>query len=170
MTFRIETGRLVLRELTLDDTDALAEVLGDPVSMRYYPRPFSRDEVVAWIERQLGFYGELGHGLWAVVRKDTGEMIGDAGPTPQQPLGEPEIELGWHIHPAHQRQGFASEAGAAVRDWAWSNLAVPRLISMIRPENIPSQGVASKIGMRRGQEFYYKEILHELWSIDRPPR
>jgi RimJ/RimL family protein N-acetyltransferase len=63
----LETQRLALRELEPDDVDRLAEVLSDPVSMRYYPAPFDRDGVVAWIDRVRERYAKHGFGLWAVT-------------------------------------------------------------------------------------------------------
>ena len=164
----LETERLKLRPLTLDDVDPLVEVLGDAHSMRFYPHPFERAEVVRWIERQIDLYRTEGFGLWGLELKDGGRMIGDCGLTPQTPIEAEEIEVGWHVHPRFQRMGYASEAATACRDWGFDNLDVEQLISMIRPENVPSQGVARKIGMTRGEHFYYKDTLHELWSVARP--
>lgn len=168
MTFELETERLLLRELTLDDTDALSAVLGDVETMRFYPAPFDRGQVVEWIERQMRSYRERGHGLWAAVLKETNEMIGDCGLTVQHPIGIEEIELGWHIHLAHQGKGYATEAGLACRDRGFAQLDVPRLVSMIRPENEPSRRVAHKVGMDPRQLFDHKGMLHELWVVDRP--
>ena len=63
------TERLLLRELELDDVDALFEILGDAVAMRYYPAPFDRDRVAGWIEWARRSYVENGFGLWAVIRR-----------------------------------------------------------------------------------------------------
>ena len=76
----VATERLLLRELEVDDLDALFEVLGDPVAMRYYPMPFDRDGVAAWIEWACRSYRENGFGLWAVIRRSDGRFLGDCGP------------------------------------------------------------------------------------------
>lgn len=167
MMLTLETARLMLRDMSLDDVDALTEVLGDAHSMRYYARPFTRHEVTAWIGRQMSSYEDRGHGLWAVVLKSTGALIGDCGATVQFPIGVEEIELGWHIHSQHQNEGYATEAGAAARDWSFEHLDVPRLVSMIRPENEPSWRVAHKLGMTPRQRFMRAGLRHELWVIDR---
>jgi RimJ/RimL family protein N-acetyltransferase len=65
----VATERLFLRELAPSDIDSLLEVLADPVAMRFYPAPFDRDSVAAWIEWARRSYRENGFGLWAVVRR-----------------------------------------------------------------------------------------------------
>ena len=75
----LETQRLILRQLTVKDIDTLLPVLGDAEAMVYYPHPFSRDEVGQFISKQIMRYAKTGHGLWAMLLKTTGELIGDCG-------------------------------------------------------------------------------------------
>ena len=147
-----ETERLLVRRLTRDDLDELAALLGDPEVMRYYPRPKTREEALAWIDWNLRLYEERGHGLWALVLKETGEFAGECGLVPQEVEGREEIEVGYHVKPSLWRRGLATEAAAACRDYARSQLALARLIAIIAPENVPSQGVARKIGMELERE------------------
>jgi RimJ/RimL family protein N-acetyltransferase len=79
----VETSRLLLREFRRDDADALALVISDPEIMRFYPAPFDRAGVEQWIERNLRRYAEHGHGLWGMVLKSSGDLIGDCGLTLQ---------------------------------------------------------------------------------------
>ena len=81
------TARLLLRRLQLDDLDDLATILGDPAGMRHYPRPFARAETRDWILRNRARYEEHGHGLLAVILKETGELVGDCGLTIQRVEG-----------------------------------------------------------------------------------
>ena len=76
---KIETKRLILREMTEDDFGALYEVLGDSDIMRHYPYTFDESRVRGWITRNIERYRVFGFGLWAVVLKETGEVIGDCG-------------------------------------------------------------------------------------------
>ncbi|MGH2808795.1 MAG: GNAT family N-acetyltransferase [Actinomycetota bacterium] len=145
--FALETERLLLRELTRSDLDALHAVLGDVETMQYYAHPHSREETQRWIEWSLDNYARLGHGLWAMTLKDTGELIGDCGLTIQYVDGAPFVEVGWHTHRDHWNKGYATEGGRASRDWAFENLTIPFLISIIRPENVPSWRVAEKLGL-----------------------
>ena len=75
----LETARLTLREFRPDDVDALAKVLSDPETMRFYPAAFDRTGVAEWIERNRRRYGKDGFGLWAMIQKSNGELIGDCG-------------------------------------------------------------------------------------------
>lgn len=147
MTAPQGTSRLLFREMTTADLDDMAALLGDPEVMRYYPRPRTRDEALAWIRWNRDLYDRLGHGLWVVTLRDTGEFLGDCGLTPQQVDGETDIEVGYHIRAGFQGLGYATEAAAACRDHARDRLGVDRLIAIIHPENVPSQRVAEKIGL-----------------------
>ena len=150
----LETTRLTLREMTPDDQDALAAVLGDPVAMRHYPAPFTRQQVDDWIQWNLSNYADYGYGLWAVVLKETGQCIGDCGLTWQR-VGysdQSQLEVGWHILRALWNRGLATEAGRACRDYARDVLHEPDLISIIGPDNLASQAVARKLGMTLERE------------------
>jgi ribosomal-protein-alanine N-acetyltransferase len=87
----LETQRLQLREMTLDDLDALHVLFSDPVAMQFYPRPFDRDMTVGWINWNLRNYAQHGFGLWAVMHKEDGRLIGDCGLTIQQVDGVGEL-------------------------------------------------------------------------------
>jgi RimJ/RimL family protein N-acetyltransferase len=76
------TARLAFREMTPDDLDDLAALLGDPDVMRHYPRPRDRDEALAWIDWNQRLYRSEGFGLWLVTLRATGEFAGDCGLTP----------------------------------------------------------------------------------------
>ena len=84
----LETERLFLREMSMDDFDALYKVLADQEIMCHYPYVFDEERVRSWIERNMKRYADNGFGLWAVCLKETGEMIGDCGLTLQNIEGE----------------------------------------------------------------------------------
>jgi RimJ/RimL family protein N-acetyltransferase len=132
--------------------------------MSFYPKPFSHDDARAWVERNMKSYDANGFGLWAMDLKSTGEFIGQCGLTIQQVEGESHVEAGWHVNRAYWRQGFASEAGAACLDVASGRFGLDRVISLILKENLPSAGVARKLGMEIEREVVYKDLLHDLWS------
>lgn len=164
----IETERLALRRMTPDDADALFAVLGDPVSMKYYPSAFSRDDVNEWIARWVASCAENGYGLYAMVLKSTGEVIGDCGHARQEVDGVTEIEIGYHVLRSLQGQGYATEAARACVAYGFEKLGVERLISLIRPENLPSRRVAEKAGMKVEKETLRKGFRHLVYSITRP--
>ena len=93
----IETKRLLLREMTAQDFDALCRVLTDPDIMQHYPSVFNETGVQNWINKNMKRYQIFGFGLWAVCLKDTGEVIGDCGLTMQLIDGQIKPEIGYHI-------------------------------------------------------------------------
>ena len=141
------TQRLAFREMTADDLDAMADLLGDPEVMAFYPRPKSRAEALGWIEWNRRLYRERGFGLWVIELRETGALVGDCGLTPQEVDGMPEIEVGYHVRRSLQGRGYATEAAAASRDHARDVLGLGRLIAIVDPRNVPSQRVAEKIGL-----------------------
>lgn len=149
----LETERLLLREFTRGDLDDLAALLGDPEVMRYYPAPKSREQAEAWLEWHLSSYRDHGHGLWKMLLRETGEFAGQCGLVAQEVEETREVEIGYHVRPELWRQGLATEAAAASRDYARETLGLQRVVSIIAPANIPSQGVARKIGMELEREI-----------------
>jgi RimJ/RimL family protein N-acetyltransferase len=143
----IVTERLSLREMTHDDLDDMAALLGDPEVMRFYPRPKTRDDASAWIAWNLDLYRDRGFGLWVVQLRDGGAFVGDCGLTVQRIDGVDEVEIGYHAVPALQGLGYASEAAAACRDAARDRFGVRRLVAIVNPANAPSQAVARRIGL-----------------------
>ena len=149
----LETKRLFLREMTMSDLDALFAVLGDKEIMQHYPYSFDEERVRSWIERNMKRYTDDGFGLWAVCRKDTGEMIGDCGLTLQNIDGQMLPEIGYHIRKDQQRKGYAKEAAMAVRDWAFGNTEYPALYSYCKYTNVGSFKTAESIGMHFEKEY-----------------
>jgi [ribosomal protein S5]-alanine N-acetyltransferase len=163
----LQTQRLSLREFDLEDVDALAAILSDPETMRYYPMPFDRAAVVDWILRNRTRYANDGFGLWAMILNTTGDLIGDCGLVRQTVDGLDEIEIGYHVRRDLWGQGYASEAAQTCRDYGFANLKVDRLISLIRPENLQSRRVAEKNGMTIWKETTRANLLHYIYAIER---
>jgi RimJ/RimL family protein N-acetyltransferase len=163
-----ETPRLAFRELRPDDLDFVAEMLAHPEVMRYYPKCYSRGEAREWIERQLARYREHGHALWLVSDRVTGAPVGQVGLVLQHVDGRPEREVGYLVHRPYWRRGLATEAAAATRDWAFRTLPVERVISLIRPENQPSRGVAAKLGMQVAGRCRHGGFEHLVYAFPRP--
>ena len=140
------TERLLLREMTAEDFDALCRVLGDSDIMRHYPYTFDEARVRNWIARNMERYAVFGFGLWAVCLRESGEMIGDCGLTMQLIDGFICPEIGYHIRGDRQRRGYAREATGAVRDWAFANTPFRELFSYMKKKNTASVATARSIG------------------------
>ncbi|NQT60519.1 MAG: GNAT family N-acetyltransferase [Bacteroidetes bacterium] len=169
----IETNRLILRELEPTDVDEMAKVLCDNFSMKYYPKPFTRQKVIDWIEWNLNNYQKCNHGLWAVLLKPEMTFIGDCGITLQEIDGENLPELGYHIQKQHCNKGYASEAAKACIDYAFSVLHMETLYTYTKHDNIPSIRVAQKNGMKYCKDFTkvvmgntVKEVLYCICKED----
>jgi ribosomal-protein-alanine N-acetyltransferase len=163
----LETERLILRKFLPQDENALALVLSDPDTMKHYPAPIDRSGTQQWIERNLRRYAEDRVGLWAMVLKATGEMIGDCGIIRQHVEGEYLYEIGYHLRRDHWGQGLATEAAVACREWGFANLEVDRLISLVRPENVPSCRVAERNGMTIWKEVEWRGMRTYVYAVER---
>jgi RimJ/RimL family protein N-acetyltransferase len=145
----LETERLTLRRLTMNDLDALAVIYGDPEVRRYFPEGTleyeeTREEL-EWIINV--YYGQYGFGLWATIHKETDEFIGRCGLLPWTIEGRSEVEVAYLLARAYWGQGFGTEAAQAILDYGFEQLHLSRLICLIDPANEPSIRVAEKIGM-----------------------
>ena len=164
----LETERLVLRELTDDDFDALYQILADSDIMQHYPYTFDEARVKGWIRRNIERYRIFGFGLWAVCRKDTGEMIGDCGLTMQMIGGQIKPEIGYHIRADQQRKGYAREAAIAVRDWTFRNTPFNRIYSYMKYTNEASAKTALSYGCKFVEEFADEENeITKVYAISR---
>ena len=169
----LRTRRLLLREMTEGDISDLEEILLDPEVTYAYPRPFTEEGVRAWLARQQQRYRQDGFGLWAVVLRSTGEMVGQAGITWQDCEGQPVLEVGYLLKKRFWRQGYASEAARACRDYAFRVLGAEKVSSIIKTDNLASIRVAQRNGMAREKEFtaYYYNVpvphyLYTVWKDD----
>jgi RimJ/RimL family protein N-acetyltransferase len=143
--------RVRFRLMSANDLDNMADLLGDPIVMRFYPEPKSRSGALAWIEWNEKNYYEHGYGLWIIETRD-GDFIGDCGLTWQLVNGVYELEVGYHVRTAAQGRGYATEAAAACRDFARDHTSATRLVAIIHPENAASKRVAEKIGMHQAED------------------
>ncbi len=140
------TARLRFREMREDDLDQIAEMLGDPEVMAFYPAVKTHAESAEWIARMQERYREHGHGLWVIETHD-GEFIGDCGLTWQSANDAPVLEVGYHVRRASQRRGYATEAARACVELVARELAPTLLTAIIHPANTASRGVAENLGM-----------------------
>ena len=163
----LETERLWLRRFHPDDVDALHAVLGDPETMRFYPQPYDRDGCAGWIDASLERYERDGFGLYALVLRSTGEMIGDCGPAVRTIEGRDEVEIGWHVRRDLWGRGLAPEAARACVAHAFGPHDLSRVTALVRPINQQSRRVAEKIGMAVEREVQYAGVLHLLYVLER---
>lgn len=161
----LETPRLCLREMTREDLPALRAMLQDSEVMYAYNGAFTEEETLAWLERQLARYEQYGFGLWAVILRETGEMVGQCGLT-MQPWKERELlEVGYHFRKEYWHRGYAAEAARACVRYAFDVLGAEEVCAIIRDTNLPSQGVALRCGMTRMDSWvkHYRGVDMPHW-------
>ena len=166
MAVVLQTERLVLREMVLDDLDFVAAMLAHPDVNRYYEKQSTRDDAQVWLERQLERYRRDGHGLWLAREIASGAPVGQVGLVMQEVEGERHPEIGWLLDRPFWGRGYATEAALATRDAAFARWRYPRVISLIRPENTPSQRVAERIGMTPGRLVEFHGFTHIVFYVD----
>ncbi len=170
----LETERLVLRRFMEPDGAAWSKVLADPQVMYAYEHGFSPEEVRQWMDRQQERYEKNGFGLWAVIEKESGELIGDCGITMQDWDGREVPEIGYHLRRDKWGQGFATEGAVACRAYGFRALGFPEVFSIIRDNNFPSQRVAIRNGMSVRGAFvkHYRgmDMPHLVFSVRRMGR
>jgi len=150
MAVILETPRLLLRHLELRDVQELYSLYQDIEIRQYFP-----DGVLSYEEtkEELEWYIN-GHpqypklGLWATVHKESGKFIGRCGLLPWEIDRTLEIEIAYLLNKDFWHQGFASEAAKGIMSYGFEKLYLTRLICMMHPENVASQKVAERIGMK----------------------
>jgi len=167
MKIIIETKRLIIRETTLDDFDNLKEIISNPITMKFYPKPYDDNGVNRWLNWCINSYKENGFGLWAVCLKSTGEYIGDCGISLQNIDGEIVPEVGYHENPKYQHNGFIYEASQAVIKYGFTALGFSKLYSYMTSSNIPSRCVAIRNNMHFEKTYLDEGIEHSVYSLSK---
>ena len=149
----LETKRLYMREMSRSDFDPICKILQDEETMYAYEGAFSDDEVWEWIDRQILRYDKLGYGLWAVILKESGELIGQCGLTIQDIPDRQVVEIGYLFRRKYWHRGYATEAAKSCREYAFHVLNVEEVFSIIRDTNTASRNVAERNGMEQVGSF-----------------
>lgn len=158
-----------MREMKQDDFDALSRILQDEETMYAYNGAFNDAETQEWLDRQIGRYRRYGFGLWAVILKENGEMIGQCGVTVQPWKDKEVLEVGYLLRRDCWHKGFATEAAQACRDHAFDRLNADEVCSIIRDTNTASWRVAQRNGMKVTDRWtkHYRgvDMPHLMFSV-----
>jgi len=161
--FRLETPRLILREMRSEvETELLAVFADTRVMASFGAPPFDAARMDAWVRRNLSHQREHGYGLFGVIHKEDRMLIGDCG-LEHMDVG---AELGYDLRSDYWGRGLATEAACAVRDLAFADLQLKRLVSLIRVGNLASRRVAEKVGMSLAEQVGRNGVAYWLYAID----
>lgn len=163
----LETERCIVRELSLDDMDALFELYQDEKMGEFveslYPYEEEKEFQRAYINNMYRFFG---YGLWLIYLKEDGSLIGRAGLEHREYNEEPGLELGYMIAGRHQGKGYATEVCEAILEYAKEYTAFEEINCLIDKENLPSIALAEKLGFSHVADYGYEERV--FWRFTRP--
>lgn len=169
--FFLQTERLTIRSLHIQDTDTLHAFMGRKEVMYAWEHGFSQEEVREWIDRQIYRYHSDGIGYWGVaLKEDSKTLIGQAGLMKTMMNGEEVVEVGYIFDSTYWHNGYAAEAARHLIAYAFENLELPAVYCSIRPENKASIKVAERLGMKpySSHNVIYrgKEMPHLIYRLD----
>jgi RimJ/RimL family protein N-acetyltransferase len=166
----IETPRLFFRRFTPDDLQDLSSIRADPEVMKYVAagRPESIAEVQVTLSKVLTHWEQHGFGYWALIDKSNKNLMGWSGLSFLGDTGD--VEIGYGMAKSYWGRGFASEAAAATIKYGFEQLNLPRIVAVAWPENVISQRVMEKLGMKYVKNehfhFYDPEVVYYAISLD----
>jgi [ribosomal protein S5]-alanine N-acetyltransferase len=161
---------LKLRPFSEDDLDDLSALMANADFMRFSLGVFSREQTAVFLEKVQGRDRAGLPSQFAVIFRENERLIGFCGFFLQTVDGVEELEIAYRLDPSHWGQGIATEAARAVRDHAFAELQLPRVISLIHPDNIASRRVAEKNGMRPEKETVFRGFPTIVFGINREQR
>ncbi|MFC7377942.1 GNAT family N-acetyltransferase [Brevundimonas sp. GCM10030266] len=165
----LQTERLTLRPIALEDFPRWAEMMADPEASRFLGGV--TPPAAAWrgFMTMAGAWSLTGVSMFSVIERDTGLWLGRIGPW--KPEGWPGTEVGWGLHPDAQGRGYGLEAATAALDYAFDVLGWDDVIHCIDPDNTPSQRLAEGLGAKnRGRTQLpapLSEFMVDAWGQSR---
>ncbi len=162
-----ETSRLKLVEVTDIDFDLIFLLTGNKKVMKFFPKVLSYEETQQMVQKILSQYAKYGYCFWKVLLKPDNQFVGIAGLLHQEIDNEPETEISYRILPEYWKNGYATEAAKACKQYAEIKLGKMRLISLIHPLNEASIRVANKLGAKRTKSVVFLGEEHDVYVYER---
>lgn len=161
----LETRRLKVRESTLQDVEEFYRIYSDLAITRHMENLFPEKEaerayMKAYIDQIYGFYG---YGLWTVVLKESGRVIGRAGLSVREGYELPE--LGFVIETFYQKQGYGLEVCIAILKYAREELFFDKVQALVKEKNLASKRLLNRLGFRFERKVNEKEGEYELYTV-----
>lgn len=166
---KLETARLRFRELSIDDLEPLRFVFEDAEVMRFsVTGPIKGDEVLNFIQYIIGEREKNAFGVYTLVHKDSGDLIGICGLNPIEIDDRLEVEVLYRLAKAYWQNGYATEAAKAIMNYAFDAFGLISIIAIVDPENTASLNVVNKLGMAYEKDTVHGKSRVRLYRKERP--
>jgi [ribosomal protein S5]-alanine N-acetyltransferase len=163
----LQTERLILRPFRAEDVEIMAELFANSDFMRFSLGVLTRAQTVTFLDKVIGWERACLPSQFALIVRSEGALVGYCGFYHHPDEKIDDLEIGYRVHPNYWNKGIATEAARAVRDHAFRDLKLPRVISLIHPENVPSRRVAEKNGMMFEKEIVFRGFPTLVFAIER---
>ena len=167
---QLETQRLILREFHQEDLHQLAPILTNPKVMKFSPTGIlSVSQVQAKIDSFINSYKEFGFGKWAVIFKDSNQLIGYCGIAVEQIDKVDEREIGYRLDPEFWGRGLATEAALTTLQYGFEQLKFPYILGIVERKNVASVRVLEKLGMKYNRETVFHGVKMDIYQVSDAP-
>lgn len=165
----LESSRIKTRFLSSGDVLWWADFFEDPEAMRFLDNVSgtAKERAQHMIEKQLTRYNDRRFGLQVLMDKQSSVPAGLCGLLLQEVENKMEIEIGYHLLPGYRGKGYATEAAAIFKNFAFQNQLASSIISIIDRDNLRSQAVAKRNGMEAEKHLLYfgsNVIIFRIWN------
>ena len=159
----LRTERCLLREMTTEDVDAFYEVYSDPSITTYMEGLYPvKEQEVDYIRKYIkNVYEFFEYGLWTVVEKRRGKIIGRAGLSWREETET--VELGYVIAKPFQGQGYAYEVCDAILKYAHEQLEMEQIAAYVKEENEASKALCRKLKFEQKGKITIRNSSYEKW-------
>jgi len=161
----LTTDRLTLRPFQAGDAALKHRLIGDLRVFFWRTEPGTLEEAEEWVARDIDRQTAKGLGSWAVFEKSNGDFVGQVILQELPETGEPEI--GYHFVPEAQGHGYATEAALELLRHGFIGLNLPRIVAVVLPDNLPSQKVMKKLGLRYEKDIMKADMRHNYFAFER---
>lgn len=159
----LETGRLILRELTLDDAPFILELVNDPAWLRFIGDRgvHSLEDARALIQNgPMAMYAQENFGLWLVTLKPTETPIGLCGLIKRPAFAD--VDIGVAFMPLYRQSGYGYEAASATLAYARDMVGLERVVAILSQDNVGSARLLQKLGFTYEDHFQFENDLEIL--------
>lgn len=168
-TVILETKRMILRYQQASDVDFLVGLWLDKDVAKYTGSTHEEDFLRAEFEKTAKDPKAEKYDLWVVQDKQTGKLLGHCGYIDKEVEGKIEYDISYFISPEYWGKGYATEMAQALKDYAFGELGLTRIIALINPENVASAKVAQRIGMKLEKQIVRGEgALRDMYLAEKP--